>query len=137
MTEYNYKDAMFNFLLESMGMIANTTAMIADYSWEAKFSKKQCSTVFHTVEQKRRDEKIVIDVSKLDEAQLKMLGAWRWELDSDLMLLPLWLYLMLPNGIELISITGEKKTKGKDFIGTDIRAGCVAVGIIKKVRDEK
>jgi len=46
----------------------------------------------------------------------------------------LWLFTTeefnkLPDGIELISITGEKAIKGKDYIDMDSRYGYIAYGV--------
>lgn len=51
--------------------------------------------------------------------------------DDELYIFTLEEYEQLPNGIELYSITGESKIKGKDFIfiDGDIRFGHMAYGV--------
>ena len=51
----------------------------------------------------------------------------RWDEDND----PLWLltpeeFNLLPDGLELESISGSKSIKGKDIIDDDTRFGCIA-----------
>ena len=45
----------------------------------------------------------------LDMATVNLLGFQRWEEDSSLMLIPGYLYQFIPAGLDLYSITGEKK----------------------------
>jgi hypothetical protein len=55
----------------------------------------------------------------------------KWEEEGDN---SLWLFTpaefdKLPDGIELISISGSRKTKGKDYIDGDTRGGHLAFGV--------
>ena len=53
-----------------------------------------------------------------------------WRIESNLVLIPIWLYRCLPNGTKLTSIMGNEKVIGRDEIDTDIRGGCMAFGLI-------
>lgn len=49
--------------------------------------------------------------------------------DGKLYLIPLSDWRNWPDGVEVTSICGDKKTKGKDHIDEDTRAGLLAWGI--------
>ena len=49
-----------------------------------------------------------------------------------LMLIPLWLFPLLPKGTEVISIFGDKITYDGKNISNDVRMGCIAYGIVPK-----
>lgn len=51
---------------------------------------------------------------------------------SGLMLIPLWLFPLLPKGIEVTSIFGEKIIYDGKNINNDVRMGCIAYGIVPK-----
>ena len=68
-----------------------------------------------------------IDWENMDLQTAKELRFARWDEDSDLSLIPIWLYPMIPNDLELTSI-GGRKAFVKD-IDTDIRYGVLAWGI--------
>lgn len=59
---------------------------------------------------------------------------WRNEplIDGDLWLCPLSDWENVPAGTVLTSITGERKTKGKDYIDLDTRFGLLAYGVVIK-----
>lgn len=54
---------------------------------------------------------------------------WEDEGENSLFLFHINEYDQLPDGIELESISGDKKIKGKDEIDLDTRAGYIAWGI--------
>ena len=49
-----------------------------------------------------------------------------------LMLIPLWLFPLLPIGTEVISIFGDKIIYDGKNVNNDIRMGCIAYGIVPK-----
>ena len=54
----------------------------------------------------------------------------RWDTDSDLYLIPIWLKPVIPSDLELTSIGGDKAFA--EDVDTDTRFGCLAWGIILK-----
>ena len=54
---------------------------------------------------------------------------WEEEDENSLWLFTMPEFNLLPDGIELESINGEKKIKGKDYIDDDTRGGHIAYGI--------
>lgn len=67
---------------------------------------------------------------KLLIPQAKLLGFQLLEEDSNLMLIPGYLYQFIPAGLELYSISGEKKQyESYTDLDNDCRFGCLAYGI--------
>ena len=60
--------------------------------------------------------------------QSKMMK-WKDEGENSLFLFSMKEFMQLPDGIELESINGWKRIKGKDYIDDDTRAGHIAYGI--------
>lgn len=62
--------------------------------------------------------------------QAKCLGFRKWDVDSNLMLIPGYLYSFIPAGLALYSISGEE-TEYLDYteLDSDCRFGCLAYGI--------
>ena len=67
---------------------------------------------------------------KLLIPQAKLLGFKLWDEDSNLMLIPGYLYQFIPAGLDLYSITG-KKVVYNDYtdLDNDCRFGCLTYGI--------
>lgn len=71
-----------------------------------------------------------IDFNSLTREEAKELRFCRWDDDSDLYLIPLYLVPAIPVGTELTTISGEKVVyEGVDSIDLDTRFGCLAYGI--------
>ena len=67
---------------------------------------------------------------KLSIPQAKLLGFKLWEENSNLMLIPGYLYQFIPAGLELYSISGEKEQyESYDDLDNDRRFGCLTYGI--------
>lgn len=75
-------------------------------------------------------KEVIGDITKLSIADLKVLGFEKWEEESDLYLVPLWIFNILPHGLVLTSIDGVERVKGKDEIDLTTRFGCIGWGII-------
>lgn len=71
-----------------------------------------------------------IDFNTLTVEECNLLGFGRYSETSNLRLIPLYLYDVIPDGQELYCINGKKYIKGKDHIDKDIRGGYLAYGII-------
>lgn len=69
-----------------------------------------------------------VDVSQLTQQQMIDLGFRYFSEDSDLLLIPLWLYPFLEDDIKCIAIDG-KAINEKSKIDTDHRYGMLAFGI--------
>lgn len=75
-----------------------------------------------------------IDFNNLTVEEAKELRFGKWDEDSDLWLFPLWLVPLIPEGLEVTTISGETIKYDKNM-DNDIRFGCVAYGI--KIKDKK
>lgn len=74
----------------------------------------------------------VIDWNNLTKEECKFLRFCQWSEESKIMLIPIWLYKMIPVGTTLYGIGGDKIIFDGHNIDTDIRYGCLAYGIIPK-----
>lgn len=70
-------------------------------------------------------EYIVLN-NDLTQKEALDLGLKKWDSESSLFLLPLWLCLCLSPGTEVISVDGEKDMLCN--VDKDIRYGCIAWG---------
>lgn len=71
-----------------------------------------------------------IDFENLTEEEARELRFCQWSKEEpDLYLIPLYLLPILPIGIEVTCINGEKLIYDGHNIDTDIRFGCLAYGI--------
>lgn len=71
-----------------------------------------------------------IDFSNITKEDAIMLGFKRWDKESDLYLIPLYLLPVIPVGAELTCIDREKTIYDGTNIDNDSRFGCIAWGII-------
>lgn len=71
-----------------------------------------------------------IDFTKITTEEAKELRFQRWDEEHpNLWLFPLYLVPIIPEGLEVTSISGNKYKYEKDKADNDIRFGCVAYGI--------
>lgn len=70
-----------------------------------------------------------IDFSKLTEEDAIELGFGKWDEETDLYLIPLYLLPILPIGIELTCIDGETIIYDGKNVDDDVRFGRIAYGI--------
>ena len=73
-----------------------------------------------------------IDFSKLTKEEAVELRFGKWDDKSDLYLIPIYLLPILPIGIELTDIFGEKIVYDGKNVDDDTRMGCLAYGIVIK-----
>lgn len=72
----------------------------------------------------------LIDWKNMTREEAVELRFCKWDEESDLWLIPIWLYPFIPNDLELTSIGGDKGFAPN--IDTDTRFGCLAWGIFLK-----
>lgn len=73
-----------------------------------------------------------IDFFKLTKEEAVELRFGKWTDESDLYLIPIWLLPIIPIGIELTAIDGEKVVYDGKNVDDDTRMGCLAYGIVIK-----
>jgi len=115
--------AKFEDLVYVLARTLNTSACVSQYEgWGGDFSKKEIKESFGQLKEWANKEKL--DFSKMDNKELRSLGFAKWDADNQYMV-PLWALGMLPKGMELTDINGEKAVVGKDPLDNDIRFGCI------------
>lgn len=103
--------------------IANNTLAI-----EVAFNKANLDTTVLLGEYKNNHMK-KYDLTELTSEQADILGMTRWDSENN-RLIPLYLFNLLPDDLELTCISGEKKLVGN--CNNDIRCGCVAYYVTLK-----
>lgn len=114
-----------------MSWLVNRLSRCNTYNWDNEFKAEQNKESFNMFYEEIKKH---VDFSNLTADEAKELRFSRW--DDDLWLIPLYLVPILPKGLEVTSIGGEKLIVGKDYIDNDIRCGCVAYGIEIKNKKE-
>lgn len=119
-------------LVNHFTWLANMLAESYVYkTWGAEFKEKELEKAFERFYNSAK-KNLDLDLDRLTVEQLRELRFCKWDDDSDLWLIPLWFVPLLPVGIELTSIGGNKVTYTGDNIDLDVRFGCIAYGILKK-----
>lgn len=97
------------------------------YDWKDGFKIKENKKGF---EEFYEELKKHIDFTKLTVEEAKELRFKRWSDEQpNLWLFPLYLVPIIPEGLEVTSISGNKYKYEKEKADNDIRFGCVAYGI--------
>lgn len=114
-------------IVNCMSWLINQTAEIYVYK---RYNMQKTRYAF---DEFYRELKRHIDFEKLTVEEARELRFGKWDDESDLWLFPLWLVPIIPEGLEVMSISGEKYKYEEEKADKDIRFGCVAFGIeIKK-----
>jgi len=79
-------------------------------------------------EEMKKEKCINFNNLTVEEAKELRFRKWDEELPN-LWLFPLWLVPIIPEGLEVMDIGGEKYKYEKETADNDIRFGCVAYGI--------
>lgn len=107
---------------------ANRISETTTYSdWSDAFARQE---VREATQKFLEALKRYIDFENLTEKKAKELRFQKWSKDNpDLYLIPLYLLPILPIGMEVTCINGEKIIYDGHNLDTDIRCGCLAYGI--------
>ena len=120
----------YDFLLMVRHAIINRAAEVFCYNWGADFSSeriKEIPDVFSKSEYFRK-----VDPNELTIEQLVNIGFKKWDDESGLMLIPLYVYPFLKDEIVCGSISDKEASLIKvSDIDTDNRFGCLAYGVFK------
>ena len=104
--------------------LANKTAENYVYGYAKGREKDTLDTFYNEFKTKK-----LIDFENITISEARELRFGKWEDNNDLWLIPIWLYPLIPIGLELKSISGEKVIFNGNNIDKDIRFGCLAYGI--------
>ena len=114
-------------IINCLTWYANRVAETVEYnSWSDEFCRgeiREANQIFVNELQKH------IDFSKLTREEAIELRFGKWDDETDLYLIPLYLLPVIPIGIRLTSINGDTVIYDGTNIDNDIRFGCVAWGI--------
>ena len=120
----------YEFLLIVRETIINRAAEVFNYGWSDDLSSeriKEIPDVFSKCDYFRK-----VDPNEMSIEQLENLGFKKWDGESGLMLIPLYLYPFLKDGLMCASISDiEARPIKVSDIDTDNRFGCLAYGIFK------
>ena len=120
----------YDFLLMVRQAIVNRAAEVFCYNWDDNFSSeriKEIPDVFSKSEYFRN-----VDPNEMTKDQLINLGFQKWDDESGLILIPLYVYPFLKDEIMCGSISDkEANLIKKSDIDTDNRFGCLAYGVFK------
>lgn len=117
-------------ILNCLTYLANRVSETTQYeSWSDEFSRKEIKEA----NQKFVDEiKKHIDWENLTEEDCKELRFGRWDEESGIYLIPLYLFPIIPIGLKVYSISGNEIVNDGTNLCNDIRFGCIAYGIKPK-----
>lgn len=106
---------------------ANRVAETVQYKgWDDKFCRKEVKSATMDFLSAMRK---YIDFSKLTREEAAELRFCKWDEESDLYLIPLYLLPIIPIGTELTCINGQTVVYDGTNVDNDIRFGCIAWGI--------
>lgn len=125
---------------KALGLSVNVRSFILDKAAQC-MQYKNWSAEFIASELTKAREKIIKDVGSIDfhllsADELKSVGFNLWDEESNILLVPLWAYDLLPVGQEMQCISGEsivvkdgyKNSDSVHYIDNDIRFGCISYG---------
>ena len=114
-------------LINCFTWYVNRVAETVEYdAWSDGFCRDENR---RTHEQFTDELRKYIDLSKLTREEAIELRFMKWDDESDLYLIPLYLLSFIPIGTKLTSIDGETVIYDGTNIDNDIRFGCLAWGI--------
>ena len=95
-------------------------------NWSNEFVRSEFDKAFDIFYKEMTKD---IDIATLTKEDLHELRFRKWDDESDLMLVPLWMVPLIPDKMEVETIGGTKMMAGEAKKDIDIRFGCVAWGI--------
>lgn len=117
------KQDIINCLIKYATHVAET---VQYKNWSDEFCRKEIQTATMDFLSTIRKH---IDFSKLTREEAYSLGFGRWSAENDLYLIPLYLLPIIPIGIELTCIDGQKIIYDGTNVDNDVRFGYIAWGI--------
>ena len=120
----------YEFLLMVRQAIVNRAAEVFNYDWSDDFSSKRIKEIPDVFSKSECFRKV--DPNEMTVDQLDNLGFKKWDEDSGLMLIPLYIYPFLKDEIMCGSISDicSRLIKVSE-IDIDHRFGCLAYGVFK------
>lgn len=114
-------------IINCLTWYANKVAETVQYtSWDDEFCRKEINRSTDIFVNELRKH---IDFSNLTREEAVSLRFGKWDEDSGLYLIPLYLLPIVPIGTELTSINGDTVIYDGSNVDNDVRFGCIAYGI--------
>lgn len=115
-------------------MLLNRAASVMVYRmWDSVFAQEEIMNFPETLrEQVKGKEFFDIDPSDLTRSEMVDLGFGSWSDETEMMLIPLWLFPFMADGLEVEDIFGETFIFNKADADTDNRFGCLSYGVVPK-----
>lgn len=114
-------------IINCLTWYANKVAETVQYtSWDDEFCRKEINRSTDIFVNELRKH---IDFSNLTREEAVSLRFGKWDEDSGLYLIPLYLLPIVPIGTELTSISGDTVIYDGSNVDNDVRFGCIAYGI--------
>ena len=120
-------------LQDALRKIATSAAMVTRFKekhWDTGFSLKYSDrfVLNNSGFNNRKIEPLSLsELQTIPREELYNLGFGNW--DGKLLLIPIWAYEFIEDGMILTSISGNQVMKGADEINFDTRGGCLAYGV--------
>lgn len=117
-------------IINCLTWLANRVSETTQYkNWSDEFCRKEIKEASQKFVEKMQKH---LDWDNLTEDDCKELRFGKWDEQSGIYLIPLYLFPTIPIGLKVYSITGEEIVNDGTNLDNDIRFGCVAYGIIPK-----
>ena len=106
--------------------LVNEVAKAVVYNWDNEYKATENKESFNIFYEELKKH---IDFTKITQAEATELRFGKWDTESNLYLFPLYLVPIIPEGLEVTTISGNKIKYERNKMDNDIRFGCVAYGI--------
>jgi hypothetical protein len=123
------REEIFRILANIRNIVANNYMMANYYNDDKSYRLTDIKETVNDLRKQVDELDFELDVSILSREQLMSLDFGKWDEESDLMLLPLWVKPFVKD-IEVTSINGDKLLLSET--DNDVRFGCIAFGVESK-----
>lgn len=115
-----------------MELVISAAQGSAYENWSDEFARRDTQRVWKNITDRLRKKRDIVltlaELQLLDDDQLYSLGFSQW--DEQTVLIPLWCWNYIQDGVTLTDISGDTVQKGPD-LDLDSRGGCTAYGFRK------
>jgi len=117
-------------ILNCLTWLANRVSETTQYeNWSDEFCRKEIKEANQKFVEEIKNH---IDWDNLTEEDCKELRFGKWDEESGIYLIPLYLFPIIPIGLKVYCISGAEIVNDGTNLDNDIRFGCIAYGIKPK-----
>lgn len=114
-------------IIRCLVYMASQVEAINTYGWSNEYKIKHLNDISKSFYKELSKH---IDVTRLTIKEFKEMGFKQWSEDiPNLWLFPLWIIPLIPEGLEVVDIFGEKYLYDSEKADNDTRLSCVSYGI--------